>query len=206
MLLLIIVLTIALSWFAFQNLNRKNSLSLRPYLVNHRVQWYRLITHGFIHADSTHLWLNMFVLWQFGKGVQFQIERGQVSAFNLSDDSTFLLLYAGGLLSATIPALLKHKDNPGYASLGASGAVSAVMMTYILIWPKAKLLLFFIVPMPAIVAGILFLSYESYMNKNGRTRVAHDAHLWGALYGILFALATGDQVIPGLVETFQMIF
>lgn len=207
MLLLIIILTISISWYAFQNEGRKHSFMLKPYLVVHRQQWHRLISHAFIHADTTHLLFNMFVLWQFGSSVENQLQTGSFSPLiEIPGEYTFLMLYAGGLFTATVPALIKHRTNPGYASLGASGAVSAVMMAYILLFPTAKLLLFFVIPMPAFVAGILFFSYESYMNKNGRTNIAHDAHLWGALFGVMFTLAADNQTVNRLYDSIHLLF
>ena len=137
---------------------------LKPYAVKHNNEWYRILTHGFIHADTTHLFFNLFVLWQFGGAVENRLAAGQAEqGIALPGNYTFLMLYFGGLLIASIPAMYKHNDNPGYASLGASGAVSAVLMAYILCFPTAKLLLFFIVPMPAFLAGALFFAYESYI-------------------------------------------
>lgn len=203
----ILIVTGALSWWCFQDPNRKEQLMLKPNAVVNNQQWYRVLTHGFIHGDSTHLFFNLFVLWQFGGGVENALLSSQMTpAIALPGNYTFIMLYLGGLFTASLPALYKHSNNPGYSSLGASGAVSAVMMAYILYFPTAKLLLFFIVPMPAFVAGILFFAYESYMNKRGGTRIAHDAHLWGALFGLVFAFASDASVPQRLLESVYMIF
>lgn len=204
---LILIATGVSSWWCFKDPSRKEQLMLKPNEVVNGQQWYRVLTHGFIHADSTHLFFNLFVLWQFGGGVENALLSTQMTpAIALPGNYTFIMLYLGGLFTASLPALYKHSNNPGYASLGASGAVSAVMMTYILYFPTAKLLLFFIVPMPAFVAGILFFAYESYMNKKGGTRIAHDAHLWGALFGLVFAFASDASVPQRLLESVYMIF
>jgi membrane associated rhomboid family serine protease len=207
MLILILLLTGAISWWAFQDPSRKDQLMLKPYVVKKNREWHRVLTHGFIHADTTHLFFNLFVLWQFGGAVEKTLNSGYAEpAVASSGNYTFLMLYFGGLLFASLPAMFKHANNPGYGSLGASGAVSAVMMAYILCFPTAKLLLFFVIPMPAFVAGALFFAYESYMNKQGGSRIAHDAHLYGALYGVLFTFAADSGTFGRLVGAITSIF
>lgn len=207
MLLLILIITGAISWWTFQDSNRKDRLMLKPYLVRKNREWYRVLTHGFIHADTTHLFFNLFVLWQFGGAVEKLLSTGYANpTISFIRDYSFFMLYFGGLLFASLPAMYKHANNPRYSSLGASGAVSAVMMSYILWFPTAKLLLFFVIPMPAFVAGILFFAYESYMNKQGGGRIAHDAHIWGALYGVIFTFAADSETYERLVNAFTSIF
>ena len=116
----------------------------------------------------------------------------------------FILLYIGGIIFATIPALLKNKDNPHYNSLGASGAVSGVLFSFILFNP---MMWFTFPPVPAIVFGILYIGYEMYQNKNGRTNIAHDAHLLGALFGVLFTIFLSPKfVISNFIDQIQQIF
>ena len=207
MLILILLVTGAVSWWSFQDPGRKDRLMLKPYAVKHKQEWHRVLTHGFIHADTTHLFFNLFVLWQFGGAVEDLLSSDfSQPLIELPGNYTFSMLYFGGLLFASLPAMSKHANNPGYASLGASGAVSAVMMAYILCFPTAKLLLFFVVPMPAFVAGILFFVYESYMNKQGGSRIAHDAHLWGALYVVIFVFASDSGTWERLTTGFASIF
>ena len=111
----------------------------------------------------------------------------------------FLMMYLGAIFVASVPALIKHRNNPGYNSLGASGAVSAVVLIFVLLFPTSTLYLFFAIPIPAFLAGILFFVYESYINKRGGTGVAHDAHLFGALYGLLFMALIAPSSITGFV-------
>ncbi len=204
---IILITTGIVSWWSFQDSNRKEKLMLKPFAVVQRQEWYRILTHGFIHADTTHLFFNLFVLWQFGSAVESRLLMNTGNpALSLPGNYSFVMLYVGGLFIASLPALYKHSQNPGYSSLGASGAVSAVMMAYILYFPTSKLLLFFIIPMPAFVAGILFFAYESFMNKKGGSRIAHDAHLWGALFGAAFAFASDDTVPQALLQSIQSIF
>ena len=203
----IIVLTIGISWWVQDRPHLKAKLLLRPFDVIHKGQWYRLISHGFIHADFTHLAFNMFVLWQFGSSVEYQMQQAwSGSSLIASLEPSFLVLYFGGMLAAGLPSLWKQRDNPNYASLGASGGVSAVMMAYILLFPTNKLLLFFVIPMPAFVAGILFFAYERYMNKRGATGIAHDAHLMGAIFGVVYVLLLDADTLPRMIRAFSLLF
>ena len=203
----VIVLTIGISWWVQDRPHLKAKLLLRPFDVIHKGQLYRLISHGFIHADFTHLAFNMFVLWQFGSSVEYQMQQAwSGSSLIASLEPSFLVLYFGGMLAAGLPSLWKQRDNPNYASLGASGGVSAVMMAYILLFPTNKLLLFFVIPMPAFVAGILFFAYERYMNKRGATGIAHDAHLMGAIFGVVFIFLLDIDTIPRMLAAFSLLF
>ena len=203
----VIVLTIGISWWVQDRPLLKAKLLLRPFDVIHKGQWYRLISHGFIHADFTHLAFNMFVLWQFGSSVEYQMQQAwSGSSLIASLEPSFLVLYFGGMLAAGLPSLWKQRDNPNYASLGASGGVSAVMMAYILLFPTNKLLLFFVIPMPAFVAGILFFAYERYMNKRGATGIAHDAHLMGAIFGVVYVLLLDADTLPRMIRAFSLLF
>ncbi|MDB0059465.1 rhomboid family intramembrane serine protease [bacterium] len=203
----VIVLTIGISWWVQDRPHLKAKLLLRPFDVIHKGQLYRLISHGFIHADFTHLAFNMFVLWQFGSSVEYQMQQAwSGSSLIASLEPSFLVLYFGGMLAAGLPSLWKQRDNPNYASLGASGGVSAVMMAYILLFPTNKLLLFFVIPMPAFVAGILFFAYERYMNKRGATGIAHDAHLMGAIFGVVYVLLLDSDTVPRMIRAFSLLF
>lgn len=194
----LLVLNIGLSLIVFYDRRLFTKLMFNPYSVVYRKEYYRTLTHAFIHADYIHLLFNMYVLWQFGSLIETifteeavfgEIFPG-VDFWGQSRGYLFyILLYFGGLLAATLPALKKHRDNPHYNSVGASGAVSAVVLAIIIALPTMKLYLFFIpVGIPAFVLGIAYLIYEYYMSKSGRTGIAHDAHLWGGLYGLLFML------------------
>jgi membrane associated rhomboid family serine protease len=204
-LLPIIGFTIWASYRGFKLPEFREKWLLIPYLVKDDRQWYRMLSHGFIHANTSHLFLNLFVLWQFGSGVEDAFSAGELDSpvWGLSGNWTFPILYFGALLAASIPAILKHGENPNYASLGASGAVSAVLMAYILLYPTHTLLLFFVIPMPAALAGVLFLVYESYMNRKKRTGIAHDAHLMGAIFGIAFVFLFDTAVVEDAFYAIQ---
>lgn len=192
---IICIITGGISLLAFNNRDLLRKLLMNPYQVAHHNEYQRVLTHGFIHADYMHLFFNLFVFFSFGQQIERvflerevyeYVFKGEVFWGNATGISRFLMLYIGALVFATIPSMVKHKDNPGYNSLGASGAVSAVLIAYILLFPTSKVAFFFLVPMPAWIAGIVFFVFEAYMNKRGGTGIAHDAHLWGAIYGLLF--------------------
>lgn len=190
MVYLIIFLTAVVSAACFGNTRLRESLMLRPYVMTRRGQWYRLITHGFVHADWMHLIVNMLVFWSFGGYVvslfKMQAQGGAAMDANLR----FLLLYLGGLVAASLYDVIKRRDNPNFASIGASGAVSAVVFTSIFYNPLGKILLMGIIPLPAVLFGLLYIGYESYAARRTGDGINHHAHLFGALYGFIFPLLT----------------
>lgn len=197
--LIILVVTVLASYLAFNRPALKEQLLYHPYRVNAFKEWHRIVTHAFVHADFNHLALNAFVLFQFGTRVEWVMQQTRGAAF-------FLLLYFGGVAFAAIPGMIRHHDHPSYRSLGASGAVSAVLIAYILHFPTAELLLFFILPLPGFAVGILFFAGEYYMDKRSGGNIAHDAHLWGGLYGLLFTVATTPHIVPAFVTALSAYF
>ncbi|RMG81930.1 MAG: rhomboid family intramembrane serine protease [Bacteroidetes bacterium] len=182
---LIIGITVIISVLAFSNKEMFYKLELSPYQVTNRKEWYRTFTHGFIHVDFIHLLINMYVLYMFGTLVENFF--GQL--FGMKSKLYYLLLYLGGMNFAALPSLKKHKNNPYYRAVGASGAVSAVLFSAILFIPTAPLRIMFIpIDIPAFIFGILYLALEYYLNKKANDNIAHDAHYWGALFGIVFTL------------------
>lgn len=192
-LLVILLLTVLVSHQALRQPHLQEALLYWPYRVKQHNEWYRVVSHAFVHGDHTHLLVNAFVLWQFGSRLESHM-------LNMPISAAFSMLYLGGIAFAAIPGMIKHHGNPSYRSLGASGAVSAVLIAYILHFPTAQLLLFFVVPMPAFLAGILFFVYEHQMNKRSRGNIAHDAHLWGGIFGLLFTAATEPQLFLGFAQ------
>jgi membrane associated rhomboid family serine protease len=182
--LIIIIITVFVSWRAFENPGLFEKLLNNPYQIKHRKQYYRIFSHALIHADWIHLSLNMFVFWSFGQWVEVYF----VKDHGLLGEVYFLILYALGAAFATLPSLRKHGDNYGYNSVGASGAVSAVMILAMFISPLSKILFLMAIPMPAYMGILVFFAFEHFMNRSGKTNIAHDAHIWGALFGILFIM------------------
>ena len=168
---------------------------LSPYQVRHFQEYRRVFSHAFVHADWMHLAFNMFVLYEFGSTVARDL--GQ-----LQGAWAFPMLYSAGILGGALPSLFRHADNPSYRSLGASGAVSAVLLAFICLHPTSTLLLFFVIPVPAVVAGVLFFWYENRMQHRGKTGIAHDAHIGGALVGVAWVFLS----VPGTWSNFVLAF
>lgn len=185
---LIIIVTVIVSLLAWQSKALFNRLIFYPPAIA-KGQWYRLITHGFIHADSTHLLFNMFTLYFFGRA----IEQFYAQYFN---GFGFILFYLVAIIVAIIPSYLQHKDDATYLSLGASGGVSAVLFAFILMAPWDMLYLFAIVPIPAIVFAIAYVGYSVYANNKGNSNVNHLAHLWGGAFGVVATILLNPNVLP----------
>ena len=194
---LVVLVTVATSWW-FMERSAREKLLLIPFRFHHQAEWHRVLTHALVHADWMHLAFNMFVLYEFGQTVEADLGRlGWLG---------FPALYVAGVVGGAIPALRKHKNNRGYRSLGASGAVSAVLISFILLHPDTTLLLFFIIPVPAVLAGVLFFWYESRMSQRSGTRVAHDAHLGGAIVGLLWTLIAKPNALVTSLESLWSLF
>lgn len=190
----VVLVTALVSWQLMER-REKETWMLSPYAVKHGREFWRILTHAFIHADWMHLAFNMFVLYEFGQTVGRDLDfLGWMG---------FPALYLLGIVGGAIPALRKHGDNPNYRSLGASGAVSAILLAFICLHPTRTLLLFFVVPVPAVLAGVLFFWYESRMQQRSNTRIAHDAHLGGALVGVLWVFALVPDSWPAFVASLQ---
>jgi membrane associated rhomboid family serine protease len=186
--LIIIAVTCLVSILAFNNGRLVQQLILWPPAIARNHQYYRLVTYGFLHADPAHLLFNMFTLYSFGNAMDALYTR-YLGPFG------FVLFYVGGLVASILPTYLRNRDNSNYRSLGASGAVSAVLFAFILLQPWASLLIFGVVPIPAIVFAIAYVAYTFYMERRGRDNINHSAHLWGALYGVLFTIAMEPRVL-----------
>ncbi len=162
----------------------------RPYWIARKKQYETFVTSGFVHADLTHLIFNMVTFYFFG----FSLER-RIGSLQ------FALLYFIGLLASHVGTYYKQKNNPEYASLGASGAISAVLFAAIVYNPSSSLFIIPIpVPIPAPLFGVAYLAYSWYASKNPRGRINHDAHLGGALAGLAFVAVTNPQAYAALVR------
>jgi membrane associated rhomboid family serine protease len=151
-----------------------------------RGQYYRFISHGFIHADFFHLAFNMIALFSFGVSVEkiFSID----CLFGEKGKYILLVLYFSALIVASLPDYIRFKDSYHFRSLGASGAVSAMIFSSIIFFPQADISFFFIPHIPGYIFAILYLGISAYLDKRGGSNVNHGAHFWGAAYGIVFTL------------------
>ncbi len=195
MTILLIVITSAISILAFNRRDIFDKLQLNPYAVYHKKEWYRIISHGFIHADWVHLFINMFVLFSFGSAVENIFKQLATEGIIKSPVLSFVILYFTSMIFATVTSIKNHKDDPGYNSVGASGAVSAIVFTSIFFQPLAKLYFYAVIPIPGIVFGILYLAYSQYMSKRNNDNINHDAHFIGAVFGFLFPLILEPKLI-----------
>jgi len=165
-----------------------NKFLFRPYYFLREKQYDTMIMSGFIHADTTHLLFNMITFFFFA----FPLER-------FLGTGKFVALYFAGLVVSHTCTWYKERNNPQYASLGASGAISAVLFAYIVYFPSTMLLVFFI-PMPAMVFAFLYVGYSWWASKNANDRINHDAHLCGALSGLGFVAVTDPSAFSRLVS------
>lgn len=168
-----------------------------PYLIKNRKQWDRFITSGFIHKDYMHLLFNMFTFYFFGGFVE-QFLNYQFGG--ITGGIIFVLFYLIGIIVSDIPTYLKNQDNSYYRALGASGGTAATVFASIIIMPLADICLFGILCLPGFILGGLFLVYSYMKGKNSDDAINHDAHLYGAIFGILFILIISPESLFLFIE------
>jgi membrane associated rhomboid family serine protease len=199
--LIIIGITVLISFSVENKPEQKEKMLFIPNRIKHNGEYLRMISSVFIHSDLNHLVFNMISLYFLGNLFEQQL----IEVYGIQLGSlNFVLLYLLGGIASEIYPFIRHQDDPYYRSLGASGAVSAVIFAAIFWNPTMDLYLFFIpVPIPAYIFGPIYLAFEYFAMKRGTTNIAHDAHIGGALFGILFVLLLNPN--KGL-EFFQTIF
>ena len=184
--LIIIISTVIVSVIAFNNSQVMDNLIFYPPAVSEKNQYYRFITCGFIHADVGHLAFNMISFYLFSNGL---VEPAFIQFFGDYGRAMLLLMYVLALIVCLLPTYWKNKTNENYRSLGASGAVSAVVFAGIMISPLSQLGFFIIPPViPGFVFGPLYLILSAYMDRRGGDNINHSAHIWGALFGVIFII------------------
>ncbi len=191
----LIAANIIISLIAMNNQDVLSKTIMWPYGVKRYNQFYRFITSGFIHADYMHLFFNMFTLFFFGKVVEVYF-----SMFGLGGNIAYLSLYFLGLIASDLPTYIKQKDNYNYHCLGASGAVSAVVFAAIVFNPWSSIYLYGALKISSFVYAVLYIIYCVAMSKKGGDNINHDAHLWGALFGLGFTIALIAAMQPYLLE------
>ncbi len=185
----IIIVTCLVSIAGFRNPKVIDDFIFWPPGITNQRQYYRFITCGFIHADFMHLAFNMFTLYFFGRAIEVYYP-GYLGL----PKYYYAILYFGALIASLMPTYVKHRNDDHYRSLGASGAVCAVLFAFILIQPWTTILIF-VIPVPAIIYAVLFLVYSMYMSRKGGGYINHDAHFYGALFGVLFTIAVHPDVV-----------
>lgn len=179
----LIAINVIFFFISSSNSQLLNKTIMWPYYVKRNNEYYRFITSGFLHADLIHLFFNMFTLYFFGQNIEAIFQIGQ-----LGGTASFIGLYVGALIIADIPSYFKHQDNYGYKSLGASGAVSGVVFAAVVFSPWSSIYLYGAIKISAALYAVLFVVYCMYMDKRGGDNINHNAHLWGALYGLAFTI------------------
>ncbi len=188
---IIIAFTTYVSYLGFKDREFLDKFMFNAFMVYHRKDWKRMITHGFLHANWMHLIFNMLTLYFFGDFVEKMLIMGFGKIWGTS---MYLFLYLSAIPIASLSSLLRHKENQWYNALGASGAVSAILFAAILFNPNMKLLIMFIpIPLPAWLFGLLYIAYTQYMSQQGTDNINHDAHLLGSAYGFLFPILLNHQ-------------
>jgi membrane associated rhomboid family serine protease len=184
--LVIIIITVGLSIAGFSNHKVIDDLIFYPPAISKRRQFYRFITCGFIHADTMHLIFNMYALYMFGGTVELYFNE----LFGANGKLLYITLYLSALIVCLLPTYLKNKDNYYYKSLGASGAVAAVVFTYIMLDPMQGIGLIFIpgIYIPAFAFAIIYLAVSAYLDRRGGGGINHSAHFWGSVYGVIFII------------------
>jgi len=203
MIIAIIIITSVISVMAFSNPELLNRLQFNAYAIKNKKQGWRFFTYGLVHAGWGHLAINMFVFWSFGQIVFFlyQIHFGSIGILY------FLLLYVGGIMFSVLFDYRRHKNDPWYNAVGASGAVAAVVFASIILYPAGGVYLFFIpIEIPSPIFGILYLVYSAYMARRGRDNIGHDAHFWGSVYGIMLTVALKPQLFLDFIYQLGNIF
>jgi membrane associated rhomboid family serine protease len=169
---------------AFNKPTMWGEFMMNPYKVKTRGQYYRFVTSGFVHQDHMHLILNMVSLYFFGPIIEqvFTVIFGAMGAVY------FVALYILAIIISDVPSFFKHKDNPGYNSLGASGGVAAIIFAFIVFLPIEKICLFFAICIPGFILGTAYIIYSYFQGKKANDNINHDAHLYGAAFGFIFCV------------------
>ena len=208
--LIILIVTCIISIVAFNNQKLIDNLIFYPPAVAEQQQYYRFITCGFIHANVPHLAFNMYSFWIFGEYVEILF----MTVFGPVGRWYYLLMYISALVVCLLPTYTKNKDNYHYRSLGASGAVSAVIFAFIFLNPLQGIGLIFLpreLMIPGFIFGFIYLVVSSYLDKKGGGNINHSAHIWGAVYGIVFLIIAGflfseKNLLSGFLQAVKSYF
>ncbi|MFT3901774.1 MAG: rhomboid family intramembrane serine protease [Niabella sp.] len=184
--LIITVITVIVSLLAFGNQKIIDRFIFYGPAISRQNQYYRFIMHTLIHADFMHLAFNMIAFYSFGEVLEKYFS---TNIFGAGGKFYFLALYVTGMIVASLPDYFKHKDDYYFRSLGASGAVSAVIFACIVLYPSLPISIMFLpFGIPGWIFGLLYIGISAYLDKQGGGNVNHGAHLWGALYGVAFTV------------------
>ena len=190
--IVIIIITSWVSYSAWKDPSLLQKCIFNPYIIQHKNEYWRFITSGMIHKDTTHLLMNMFTLYFFGS----HLEEIYVSLYGAVGSFYFVGIYFITMILADIPSFLKHKENYHYNALGASGAVSAMVFACIYFAPLNGVCFFLFICLPGFIAGAFFIIYSVYQSKHGNDMIGHDVHMYGALLGFVSSLILQPEAFP----------
>jgi membrane associated rhomboid family serine protease len=196
---IIIGITVAVSLYALAQANVLRALIMNPYQITTHKQYYRLITSGFIHNDHMHLIVNMISLYFFGTAVEYVF----LQKLGPAGQWYMVILYLLAIVISDLPTYLKHKNNPRYNSLGASGGVAAIVFAFIIFRPLDNIYLYFALPIPGFILGVLYIAFSWYQGRRSNDNINHDAHLYGALFGLIFCIVVYPPCISEFVHQIQ---
>lgn len=197
---LIIGVTVAISLWAFNNPALFERLKHWPYAEAQRGEYHRLLTGGFLHADYVHLLFNMITLYFFGGLVENWFD----ALFPGVGPLLYLAFYLMAIVAASLATYYRYQRTPYFASIGASGATSAVLFAAILLAPTLSLYLMFIpIPIPGVVFGIFYLWYSSHAARRGGDGIDHLAHFYGAVFGFIFPIVFKPELLPHFFQQIE---
>jgi membrane associated rhomboid family serine protease len=198
--LLIVILTVLTSIVAFRRRELFYRLDLSPTRIVHKKEYHRIFSHAFLHADYVHLGINMLVLYSFGNYIEQVFSQLEEAGIIFSGPFFFILLYVASIALASVSTITRYRNNEAYSAVGASGAVSAIVFTYIFFAPLEKIYFYMVLPIPGIVFGVLYLAYSSYMSRRSRDNINHAAHFWGAVVGFFFPILLEPKLFLVFLE------
>jgi len=199
---IIVIITSIISISAFSNRTLFDKLLFNPYQVYHRKEWYRIITHATLHANWVHLIINMLVLYSFGRSIEASFRFMAEKTWMNFPMLWYVIFYVASVIVSSLTTLYKRKDDVWYNSVGASGAVSAVLFCSIFFNPNMTLLFMGFFPIKAYVFGPLYLLYTWYSARNSNDNINHDAHLLGAVFGFCFPMMIDVKLIGSFLGQF----
>jgi membrane associated rhomboid family serine protease len=192
----LIAITVAASFYAWSKPPLLAKWMMNPYSIQRYHQYYRFVTSGFIHKDHMHLLFNMFSFYFFGLAIETTF--GQL--FPKLGGVYYVVLYVLAIVASDLPSYFKHRQEPRYNSLGASGGVSAVVLAFILFYPLNDICIYFALCAPGFIMGVLFIGFSYYQGKRSGSNINHDAHLYGALFGFVFCAVMYPAALSHFVE------
>jgi membrane associated rhomboid family serine protease len=194
---IIIGFTVLISFMAFNNQDLFYKMKHWPYQEARHGEYYRWLTSGFLHGDPMHLIFNMLTLYFFGD----YVEEWFAALFPDFGKTLYITFYVAAIVAASSATFQKYRNTSSFASIGASGAVAAVLFACILLNPTIGIMMFFIpIPIPGFIFGALYLWYSSYAAKRGGDNIDHTAHFFGAVFGFFFPLLLKPSLFLDFVE------